>query len=1200
MGVVFEALDEERGARVAVKTLSRLEPEEILWIKREYRNLAEVVHPNLVTLHELGCDGDRWFIVMDLVDGVDWYEHVRGPCTEALDGAGYVRLGRALRGLVEGTLALHHHAGLLHLDLKPGNVIVRPDGHVVILDFGLTRPLGPSGKSGQVDDSLVGTIGYMAPEILRGEPPTTASDLFSIGVMLFGALVGRPPFEGPSTDVYRRMLTERAPRPSTLEPGIPAHHDEACERLLEPDPSSRWTGTELAAFVDSLSSGRGSSRPVSRKPRSHDLIGREQEVAWLDARLEELLAAGTGGIISIEGPAGIGKSCLVDRVLHGRDAQLVLEGQCFERDTTPYKGLDPLMDALYAHLRATPSTLEAVAHAEVGDACQLFPVLAALPGLASTTRRSQLPDPKQQRRVASLAWRRLLVTLASLQPIILYIDDAQWVDRDSARLLLDLLDADEEVAVVLILVSRSDGGASTPFEVFANELRPSYQAHQLVLAELAEDTARALTHACLGGADAEERTVASIVGEARGNPLLIEELARFYLAGRRPAGVVTLERALQAQLADLTDGQRRLMWAVAMAGEPTDQATLLTAARLEQEPHGPLASLRASGLVWTAGPRADDMVMPSHGHIVDHVLGMIPEPDRRELHEGIATGLERSGGAPPGRLARHLHAAGHDERASTLSEQAGDLAATALAFDVAAKHYADALEWTTSSSERECSLRSRRGMVLMDAGRPGVAGPEFRAAARIGGPERFELGHRSIDAFLSAGRVDEGLELLIPELRRLGLRYPAGTLGTAAGLLRRLVWLWLRGIEPRARPSRRPPAVTEMAAIDLSWSAAKALNNILPLQSMFFSVDGLLRSLAVGEPFRVGRGLAVLGGNLSMVGGAVARAGQACLDRAERLVTLLGGSEAGYLRGLIPIMRAIRDYAVDCAWHDALANVDAGMAILRASCRGLRWEGTLASAIGMTAAEMLGDMHDYGRRLSELLRESDESGDLYHRTVAGQCEVVHAISRGEVDRARRVDAQVVESWFGGEMTVQQAVSVQLNLRILLYEGRPASARQLLESKMEGLRKAGLFRISFARIAITTMMGSIAAAEAGESAERRPERLRELRGAARRLAKESRADGRLHGSMLAAVHDALQGNAESAAGALQACATGFERHRMQLHALACHRRIRELEGLETTAIDQAMRARGIAEPGRYARLLVPPIAQNSEREGKNVR
>jgi len=242
MGVVYEAHDRETDKVVALKTLTRAEASHISRFKNEFRSLADVSHPNLVSLYEFMMDGHYWFFTMELVKGVNFLEYVRpgyqarrkpssrtptllkateeGSPPELLadyeaetrqldtvsasgSGEGSVsrgdsllekskldlgRLSVALRQLAEGLHGLHE-TGKLHRDIKPSNVLVTNEGRLVILDFGLVAEV--EGKELHDSVTLAGTPDYMSPEQGAQLPISRASDWYSIGVMLYQALTGR-------------------------------------------------------------------------------------------------------------------------------------------------------------------------------------------------------------------------------------------------------------------------------------------------------------------------------------------------------------------------------------------------------------------------------------------------------------------------------------------------------------------------------------------------------------------------------------------------------------------------------------------------------------------------------------------------------------------------------------------------------------------------------------------------------------------------------------------------------------------------------------------------------------------------------------------------------------------------------------------------------------------------------------------------
>ena len=211
MGIVYEARHTKTNNRVALKTLltggdgQQINADKLYRFRKEFRRLSEINHPNLVGMQSLEVDGDRWFFTMDLIDGEDFLSYVRPD--DQLDEE---RLRSCLKQLATGVMELHRR-GIIHRDLKPSNVLVSPEGHVTILDFGLAAQLQRAGDMTQTKSGMfAGTPPYAAPEQMFGER-TEASDWYAFGTMLFEALAGERPFQDPDPMKLLRMKQEQDP-----------------------------------------------------------------------------------------------------------------------------------------------------------------------------------------------------------------------------------------------------------------------------------------------------------------------------------------------------------------------------------------------------------------------------------------------------------------------------------------------------------------------------------------------------------------------------------------------------------------------------------------------------------------------------------------------------------------------------------------------------------------------------------------------------------------------------------------------------------------------------------------------------------------------------------------------------------------------------------------------------------------------------
>jgi serine/threonine protein kinase len=251
MGVVYQARQTSLGRVVALKMIlggGHASDQRRLRFRREAELMARLQHPNILAIYDIGEFQGNAYLAMELCPGGNlWGRLHDGPLPPEEAARLVAKMARAL--------AAAHAAGVVHRDVKPGNVLFTPDGEPKLTDFGLARLLEeePQEKERLTAPGLMmGTPRYMPPEQIEGRA-VTASDIYALGAVLYECLTGSPPFSGGSMlDLLTRAMTERPAPPSHVRPGVPAALDPICLRCLEKDPASRYP--PAAAVAEALES----------------------------------------------------------------------------------------------------------------------------------------------------------------------------------------------------------------------------------------------------------------------------------------------------------------------------------------------------------------------------------------------------------------------------------------------------------------------------------------------------------------------------------------------------------------------------------------------------------------------------------------------------------------------------------------------------------------------------------------------------------------------------------------------------------------------------------------------------------------------------------------------------------------------------------------------------------------------------------
>ncbi|HET9993004.1 MAG TPA: protein kinase [Kofleriaceae bacterium] len=1190
-GTVYEAEDVDHKQRIAVKQLHVLDPDSLYRFKQEFRSAADITHPNIVGLKELFSADGHWYMTMELVDGVDFRAWIRGDgpligefpddreetrrwksdhppdvitasYTAAYDEA---RLRRCLAQLTEAVHALHRH-NVLHRDLKPSNVMIDGDERLRVLDYGLAAPLGREGLHTSSDELVVGTPGYMSPEQAEGVAIAAASDWYSVGAMLFEALTGRLPFEGAARDVLWKKVHEDGPDPRTHDRDLPADLAEVCHGLLKKDPAARLRYEDLIGVV-------GRTRARSEVPvfaGDTVFVGRTYELEQLRRAAER--ATERSVVVHVQGPSGVGKSALVRRFVEDIErSAVVLAGRCFERESVPFKALDSLVDALTQHLRGLPrSEVDALVPAHAAALARVFPVLTRLESFADARITDRVTDPNEIRRRAATALRELLGRLAKRRPLVLWIDDLQWGDADSAVLFRELVALPDPPAMMLVLGYRSEDAAAEMVAAVRGR-RSTDQWVELAIQPLGASEAEELATALLGNSTDARR----VANESGGVPFFVHELARTVTSGMTLANL-SLADVLGQRMASLPAKPRRLLDVVAASGGPITHRVARTAAGSGLDE---LILLRAARFLRSRGDGDDDLVECFHDRIRETALANLAEP--AATHRAIAEALEREPVPDPEAIVEQFRAAGDAAQTLLYAERAADLAEHKLAFDRAVDLYALALQ--LASPGRRQYFAVCYAEALANAGRGAAAAAAFRTAADgATGDDQVRLRTRSAEQFLRSGLVDEGIEQLQPALAHLALRLPGSPRSALVTLLARRLRLKLRGLAFTETRDEVPAA--KLHRIDLCWSVGNGLGGVDMVRAATFQAQHLLLALEAGEPYRVSRAIAWESIVRSMEGGPQAR--RRARELGETAKAIAERISHPHARAWAAATEAI---AAECEgrWRDAQRHSTVTIALFREAQTDVAWEvGSMYAWWLLPALYMAGDLVELAERTPRAAADADAVGDLYTATSLRTYLIprMHLIA-GNVERADAERANAIGKWSRAGWHLQHWADVSARAEIALYRGDGAAAVRAWDAERGQLRASLLMRMCMLGIQTRYSLGR-ALVLAGE-----PALVKRAATCARELGAFDTAWAKCFGKTLDAGVAMRRGDRERALALLATVAADYREIDMQMHAHACdHVRGRTLGGDTghqlVAAAETWMREHDVAEPAALASSFVP--------------
>lgn len=1202
MGEVYAAEDLELNRPVALKTIlfGANYAHTLYRFKQEFRSLADLQHPNLIRLYDLVSDGQSWMFTMELVDGVNLFHHVRpdGNLIEERLREDFAQLVRAVEAL--------HHAGKLHLDIKPSNVLVTKNGQVRLIDFGLVTELLSTDATQTA--SLLGTPAYMAPEQYGIAPLSEASDWYSLGIMLYEALTGELPFRGSPFEIYKQKIEERPIAPAAVRPGIPEDLSTLCVALLERASGARPSGEEILRQVSRATSARVFEQASSRFGEV-PFVSREAELRVLDQAFVQS-RSGHPVLVSITGASGIGKTAIARHFLQRLECKeenvTVLRGRCYERESVPFKAIDSILDSLTRHLSRLPAVnVAAVLPRDVAALIRLFPILQQVETFAAAPVAKIMPDLKEARRRAFTALRELLARLSDRGPLVIFIDDMQWSDTDSFALLDEVIGGDDAPSVLVIFTYRSgDTDANNHLQSLCSMVAVKGIVHRLQVNELSGEDSLHLTAKLLGAEQLPGRALKAIARESGGIPLFIDQLAHFHrqtsermeVAERDVDGSqldeLNFSEFVAFRISALSAQASSLLELLTLAAEPLRVDQLKKAAGFDIHDDAALPTLRTEKFVKMKQRRNRQEIEMYHDRIREVIASKMAPDTRRRRHLALGLSLEECGDADPASMASHFEQGGVLDKAASYSELAAEQASTALAFDKAARLYEDALRMSAHSGEKERQLRIGMAEALVNANRGREAAAQYLQAGKgAAGTQALQLQQRAAQQLVWCGYLEEGMALFRKISTALGLRLSTGRRLSVSKFIFRRLQIRLRGLQYRERNPTSIP-LRELLKVDVCWSIATGWSAIDSRRGIEAQALHLLLALRCGEPGRVALALAGEGGYATLRNKRSLRRAHELLRLATEVAKRSSNAHAlgvaTFCTGMEAWMHG--NFARACELFTRAGEIYAR------DCKGVIWERETTQIFRLACLAWMGQLSDLSRILPPLRRDAEERGNRYATAsllLWTRYWLVH-LAEDNPDLAEREINTAIEEWPSDSYYLQHFWALLGKLEIALYRGQPEAAAESPGDLWRILRRT-LMHKNPVREFLAAHLESLRLLAAASVAERSgPVRERLLHAAGVEITR-IRTQGLMSSDPMADLLSAgvasIRGDTETAARLYASAETGFQSADMCIYAAAAMRRRGELLGgdegraLIKTA-DDRMKSQGIKNSTSFAATLAP--------------
>ncbi|MGW8144743.1 MAG: protein kinase domain-containing protein [Anaerolineales bacterium] len=719
MGIVYRGYDTTLERQIAIKVLSRSElgTEGSGKLINEAQTAAQLNHPNIVTVYDVGEEDGIPFIVMEYVEGRTLHDQIPESLEEAL---------AILRQVCAG-LEHAHGRGIIHRDLKPENVMITPDGTAKLMDFGLARSVASRFTT---DGTVAGTVFYLAPEQALGEEIDPRSDLYSLGVMAYELTTGELPFVDldPIAVISQHLHAPVVP-PRAKNEDIPRVVNELILDLMNKDRRDRPSSArEVLHRLGAIELGGIESEQVEefslldRIVRGR-MVGRERELSqarqlWQNAK------SGEGQLLLISGEPGIGKTRLMREIATQAEVSggQVYIGECQAEGNAPYA---PFAQITRRALRENKGNGFVFPKHVLADLLVLSPELRV--EYPQVELNPKLDPEAEQRRLFENVLRFCDI-LSSDEPLLLVLEDIHWADSGSLRMLENLAQRVRQMPIMLVGTYRElELDEALPLHETLLGLTRKRLGRRVKLERLSREATRDM----LGVIFAEEITqefLGGIYKETEGNPFFVEEVSKalvesgqvWFEAGEWhripdmaqmtiPQGIRV---AIQSRVSKLSGETQGILLTAAVIGREFDYDTLKKVTEMEDNQLiSCLEEAISKQLIEEMKQRGGEQFLFSHALIPGAIRENISGLRRTRLHRQVAAAIEELHPEEFERLAYHWGEAGDEERGLDYTIKAAERAQQAYANDDAVRLYSEALALLPEDHPQRFDLLAGRAAV---------------------------------------------------------------------------------------------------------------------------------------------------------------------------------------------------------------------------------------------------------------------------------------------------------------------------------------------------------------------------------------------------------------------------------------------------------------------------------------------------------